>query len=259
MKYILLSLLSIISISLAGQSAQSIVDNAYKVARSQGEDQKILAHMDIQNAAGKSTMERELVVLRKNVKGSEDQLWYAYFKKPADTRKMVFMVHKHADKDDDRWLYLPAMDLEKRLASSDKRSSFAGSQFFYEDITGRYPTEDTHEKLEDINGNHQIKSTPKDKGEVEFAYYISEIDTNNGLIHKRVFYDEGGKAQREYKLISHDTVQGYTTYKKFSMTDLSSGNRTVTTYSDVAYDLGIPADVFTEKSLRRTPRKWLRK
>ena len=43
------------------------------------------------------------------------------------------------------------------------------------------------------------------------------------------------------------------------MTDSRSGNKTITTYKTVVYDLGIPDDVFTEKSLRKAPRKWLRK
>lgn len=255
----LLSFILLSSSSIIAQDAQAIMEKAYQVARNQGEDQKILAHMDIQDKNGNTMMERELIVLRKNVKGSKDQKWYAYFKKPADIRKMVFMVWKHADKDDDRWLFLPAMDLVKRLASSDKRSSFAGSQFYYEDITGRYPHEDKHTYIQSANGHHEIKSIPKDAGEVEFAYYISFIGTKHHLIHRRVFYDDRGHALREYTLLDHDIVQGYPTYKQFSMKDLTSGNETITTYKDVAYDLGLPDDIFTEKSLRRAPRKWLRK
>jgi len=245
--------------TLQAQDANKIIQDAYHVARSQGEDQKILAHMDIQDKNGNTTMERELYVLRKNVKGSQDQKWYAYFKKPADIRKMVFMVWKNENKDDDRWLFLPAMDLVKRLASSDKRSSFAGSQFYYEDITGRYPSEDTHSYEGNADGNHVIKSVPKDAGQVEFAHYISHIDQKNAMINKRIFYDDANNELRVYKLIESDVVQGYPTYKKFSMTDVSNGNRTVTTYKTVAYDVGLPDDVFTEKSLRKAPRKWLRK
>lgn len=245
--------------ALIAQDAVKIMEDAYHVARSQGEDQKIHAHMDIQDKNGNTTMERELYVLRKNVKGSKDQKWYAYFKKPADIRKMVFMVWKNEKKDDDRWLFLPAMDLVKRLASSDKRSSFAGSQFFYEDITGRYPSEDTHSYEGESEGNYIIKSSPKDVGDVEFDHYISYIDQETNLINKRVFYNSKGQEQRVYKLLESEKIQNYWTYKKFSMTDMKSGNSTTTSYKTVAYDLGIPDDLFTEKSLRKAPRKWLRK
>lgn len=245
--------------SILGQDAMQIMEDAYHIARSQGQDQKILAHMDIQDKSGKTTMERELYVLRKNVSGSKDQKWYAYFKKPADIRKMVFMVWKNENKDDDRWLFLPAMDLVKRLASSDKRSSFAGSQFFYEDITGRYPSEDKHSYEGESDGNHIIKSYAKDKGDVEFDHYISYVDSKTKLINKRIFYNSKGKELRVYKLLKSEKVQGYWTYKQFSMTDMQSGNKTITTYKNVSYDIGIPDEVFTEKSLRKAPRKWLRK
>lgn len=258
-QYTALFCLLISSFTILGQDASKIMEEAYHVARSQGEDQKILAHMDIQDKNGNTNMERELYVIRKNVSGSKDQKWYAYFKKPADIRKMVFMVWKNENKDDDRWLFLPAMDLVKRLASSDKRSSFAGSQFFYEDITGRYPSEDTHSYEGEADGSYIIKSSPIDAGDVEFDHYISYIDQKTHLINKRVFYNSKSQKLRVYKLLESEKIQDYWTYKKFSMTDMVSGNKTITTYKTVAYNLGIPDDIFTEKSLRKAPRKWLKK
>jgi len=58
------------------------------------------------------------VILRRDVADGGDQKFYVYFLEPADVRKMVYMVWKHTDRDDDRWLYLPALDLVKRIAAS---------------------------------------------------------------------------------------------------------------------------------------------
>ena len=118
------------------QSADDIFMTAYKNVKYQGQDRAAKTHMELRNGSGKVIMERDLLVLRKNVEGSLEQKWYAYFNRPADLRKMVFLAQKNTEDDDDRWIYLPSMDLVKRLAGSDKRSSFAGSQFVYEDITG---------------------------------------------------------------------------------------------------------------------------
>ena len=41
------------------------------------------------------------------------------------------------DRDDDQWLYLPALRKTKRIASSDKSGSFMGSDFNYSDMTSR--------------------------------------------------------------------------------------------------------------------------
>ena len=61
-----------------------------------------------------------------------EQKFYVYFHQPADVSKMTFLVWKHLDKDDDRWMYLPKIDLVKRIAGSEKRTSFVGSDYFYE-------------------------------------------------------------------------------------------------------------------------------
>ena len=50
-------------------------------------------------------------MLRKDVGDTDkDQKYFVYFQAPADVRKMIFMVHKHAEpgKEDDRWLYMGA-------------------------------------------------------------------------------------------------------------------------------------------------------
>ena len=112
--------------------------------------------------------------------------------KPADIRKMVFMVWKNPEKDDDRWLFLPAMDLVKRLAGSDKRSSFAGSQFVYEDVTGRNPNLDNHELIKTTDEYYEIKSEPKDPSDVEFSYYYTYVDKATFVPMKRVFFDKNG-------------------------------------------------------------------
>ena len=89
---------------------------------------------------------RQATMLRKDT-GADDcstQKSYVYFRRPADLNKTAFLVWKNPGKADDRWLYLPALDLVKRIADSDKRTSFVGSHFFYEDVTGRDINDDAH-------------------------------------------------------------------------------------------------------------------
>ena len=54
------------------------------------------------------------------------------------------MVYKYPAKDDDRWLFVPAINMVRRIAAQDKRSSFAGSDFTYEDVSGRDIEDDVH-------------------------------------------------------------------------------------------------------------------
>src|SRR4030067_583622 len=87
---------------------------------------------------------RELIMARRNVKTGGDQKYFILFLRPADVRDMTFLVWKYPLQDSDRWLYIPAIKLVKRIAANDKRSSFVGSDFSYEDVSGRAVGEGRH-------------------------------------------------------------------------------------------------------------------
>ena len=126
-------------------AVDEIVKKANHVAYYQGKDGRARVAMAITDEQGR-TRNRELTLLRRNTGDDDgDQKFYVYFHLPADVNKMAFLVWKHLKSEDDRWLYLPALDLVKRIASAEKRTSFAGSNFFYEDVSGRNINDDTHE------------------------------------------------------------------------------------------------------------------
>lgn len=259
MKYIATLYILMLTLTLSAQdmTIDQIVLKANETYRYLGDDVKSTALMEIKDASGKTVMTRELIILRKDMEGFS-QKWYAYFTKPADIKKMVFMAWKNDGGEDDRWLYLPALDLVKRLSGADKRSSFAGSQFAYEDVTGRDHRDDTHVLLGNDGGTYHIKSTPKDAAEVEFAYYESWVDKKTFLPKKTVLYDKSNKAYKQFDNLETTIIQGYPTLTKFSMTDLRNGESSVATMSDIEYNIGLPDNVFSEAYLRRAPRKYLR-
>lgn len=187
-----------------------------------------------------------------------DQKFYVYFRRPADVNKMVFMVWKHVDSDDDRWLYLPALDLVKRIAASDKRTSFVGSHFFYEDVSGRSINADKHELVETTDTYYVLKNTPKDPESVEFAHYKMWIHKDSFIPIKTEYYDKNGTKFRVYQVLKVDTVDGRLTVTRSKMSDLRAQGHTTLKYSEVTYNAGIPDDVFTERYLRKPPRKYLR-
>ncbi len=247
-----------LSSNAQNMSADEIMMKSHKTYKYLGDDGVAMANMDIKDSKGKTIMNRELLLIKKNVGSGVKQKWYAYFKRPADIRKMVFMVWTNPEKDDDRWLFLPAMDLVKRLAGSDKRSSFAGSQFVYEDVTGRYPKLDQHELIKSSGEYFEIKSMPKNDSGVEFSYYMTYVDKSNFLPMKQVYFDKNGEAHRTFECHKVEDIQGFPTTSEFSMTNVQTGESTYTTYSGVKYNVGIDDKLFTEARIRKTPRKWLK-
>ncbi len=237
---------------------QTIVNKANMVAYYQGGDGKAKVKMVITNKQGR-TREREFIILRKDVEDGGDQKYYVYFLKPADVRKMVFMVHKHADinKDDDRWLYLPSLDLVKRIAASDKRTSFVGSDFLYEDVSGRSLEEDTHELVKTTEELFVVKNVPKQGDNVEFSYYNVSIDRKNFVPMKMEYYDKSNKLYRIIESVKIEEIQGFHTVVKSVVSDLKTGSKTEMEFSNVKYDINLE-DIFTERYLRRPPREAIR-
>ena len=67
----------------------------------------------------------------------KDSLTLMFFLSPADVKNTGFLTFDYdaPGKDDDQWLYLPALGKTKRIASSDKSGAFMGSDFNYSDLT----------------------------------------------------------------------------------------------------------------------------
>lgn len=232
---------------------EEIVDRANKVAYYAGDDGKAKVSMTITDAQGRVRI-REFVILRKDVSNGGEQKFYVYFKKPGDVRKMVFMVHKRIGANDDRWLYLPALDLVKRIAASDKRTSFVGSHFLYEDVSGRSIIEDDHTLVETSDDYFILNNLPKDPSTVEFKSYKIWIDRRTFMPMKAEYLDKDKQLYRIVEALEVKDIQGHPTVVKSRVRDLINGGETVSVFSDVSYDIGL-GDIFTERYLRSAPKE----
>jgi hypothetical protein len=159
-------------------------------------------------------------------------------------------------------LYLPSIDVVQRITGSQKRNSFAGSDFTYEDMTGRYPGNDTFEYLgtDTYEGSpvHVLKGTPKNPDLVEFSYYEVRIDRETKLPLKAVFYDPQGEPHRTLTLEETKDVDGYLTPVVQKAVNHQTGSTSVATMEDVEYNLGLPERVFEKRYLRRPPTPWIK-
>lgn len=241
----------------AAPSAKSIIEKANVANYYQGNDGKAKVKMKIKDAQGRKRI-RVFSMLRRDDADGGDQRFLVLFKRPADVKRTVFMVHKKPKGSDNRWMYLPALDLVKRIASADKRTSFVGSHFFYEDISGRGTNEDTHKLLKTTDKHYVIRSTPKKRGDVEFKHYTVWVDKATYLPVKIEYIDKSGKLYRRIAALRVKNIQGKPTITKMRASDLKNGGSTVLLMKGIKYDISVPKSVFAERSLRNPPRKWLK-
>lgn len=258
-KFLVIAIILLLSPTLAfALTANEIVERSNLAYYYAGDDGIANLKMTITDRRGRKRI-REMTLLRKDIEDGGRQKFYIYFKKPSDVKRMVFMVWKQTKGDDDRWLYLPAIDLVRRIASSDKRSSFAGGVFTYEDVSGRRSADDTHELIAEENYNgtpvYVVKNIPKDPKQVEFAYYIARIDKETFLPVRGEYYNKSGKLYRTIEVLETGVIDGFPTVLKARAENLEKGLKTTVEFSDVRYNVGLKESIFKERYLRRPPKE----
>src|SRR3990167_5938006 len=233
------------------------------------DDMKAKVLMELINKNGQKRI-RELTMLRKDyaeggnpsfAEAAEGrQKYFMYFHQPADVKDTTFMVYKYPDKDDDRWLFIPAINLVKRIDANDKYSSFVGSDFTYEDVSGRKPDEDRHTLLRKEKLGEKscfvIESIPKEPS--AYIKRISWIDETNFLPLREEFYDRQNELYRQFEAVEIKDVNGFPTITKRLMRNIKTGHRTEVTFQEVEYNLGLQDDTFSERYLRKPPLEWIR-
>ena len=225
-----------------------------------GKDMKVRVYMKLISKDGKERI-REMTMLRKNYQEGGDQKYFIYFYQPADVRDMTFMVYKYTAKDDDRWIFMPALNMVRRIAANDKRSSFVGSDFTYEDVSGRDIEDDNHsiakeEKIGDKDVS-VIKSAPKDEKGADFSYKLSWIDKGSFLPLKEEYYDKRGELYKTFTADEIKDVQSFPVITKRTMKDEKTGHKTEVTYQKAEFNMGLDDDVFTERYLKKPLKKWI--
>ena len=249
----------------AAPSLEDIIEKTEHTAYYLGRDGSARVKMTIKDSRGRERKRRFTILRLDEQPGPQDtatpsgnQKYYLHIDYPSDLKNTVLLVWKRPGGDDDRWLYLPALDLAKRIAASDKRTSFLGSDFLYEDISGRAMNADRHQLLDTTNDYFVLKNTPESAASVEFSEYTLWIHRQTFLPVKAEYLDKQGKPYRVYEALEVKTVQGYPTVTRSRMRDLASKQETVMEFSSIRYDRGLPEDIFTERYLRNPPRDLLR-
>ena len=259
-------LVTIVAIAVAGMAgaaetltdANEIVERANQAAYYAGDDGRSEVRMIITDAQGRQ-QRRQFTVLRRDVEELADQQFLVVFSQPSDVRGTVFLVNKHIDRDDDRWLYLPGLDLVKRISAGDKRTSFVGAHYFYEDVSGRPHSDDNHELVETNDTFYVMRHMPKDPSNVEFESYTTWIDKQTFLPMKIEYTNSAGDLYRRVEVLKTELIGGHPTVTTSRVSDLLTGGKTDMQFRYIQYDVGLPEQVFTERSLRTPPRDWLKR
>ena len=180
-----------------------------------------------------------------------------FFTYPGDVKGTGFLTwdYDETGKEDDKWLYLPAMKKTRRISgASSKTDYFMGTDFTYDDMGGRNVDEDTHTLLrEEMRDGHQcwvVESVPVDTREI-YSRKVSWIRQDCDAAVYVEFYDKLNKLHRVMTVLDLQQVEGFWTIMKMEMKNVQNGHSTQIVVSNPRYNIEVDKNMFTVAKLEK--------
>lgn len=239
-------------------SAKQVQQNSIQVVRISGFETQ--SSMIIYSPSGDKRV-RKMEIVSKLYNGGDLEKKLIRFLDPADVKGTGFLSFDYLKKDDDKWIYMPALRKTRRIVSSENAKSFMGSEFSYADMS--VPTvEDYNYKFlqeETINGHacYVLEVIPKDKriaNENGFSKKISYIDKKTFVLWKAVYYNLAGEKEKEMTVSSIeevDTENHKYRFREMTMVNLKNKRKSVLNNNQFKFSPSISDGYFTTRTLEQ--------
>ena len=223
-------------------SGLEIIQKVYD--RPTGNDQEGELTMTLINKRGDQRV-REIKQYVKDFGDLEKKIMF--FMSPADVRNTSFMSwgYDESGRDDDQWIYLPALKKVKRISSDSKSDYFMGSDFTYDD---------NHKILreENIDGEncYVVESIPKEE-EYMYTRTVTWIIKDKWIGLKKEFYDEDEEHLKTLSVKKYDKIKDYWIITNSQMHNVQKDHTTDMKLENLKIDIGIADNKFTERMMKR--------
>lgn len=232
---------------LTGREIMQLEDN-----RPDGEDRRSVMTMTLVNKRGG---ERVRTVKTFSRDFGKDKKSTMVFQEPADVRGTVFLnwEYNQPDREDDKWLYMPALKKERRISGASKNEYFMGTDFTYDDMGDRNVDEDTHtllgeERLRDRDC-WKIEAIPVDPEDM-YTRRVLWVDKEAHLILQGEYYDKDGLV-KVYRALDVRQENGIWTTFRSEMDNVSREHKTLMEINEIRYDTGLGEELFRVSALQR--------
>ena len=251
-KTALLIILAVLVCTVNGYSltGKEIAQNAHD--RDTGDTAHALMQMDLIDKNGEVNS-RLVETWRMEDEKDLDKL-IMVFHKPASVKDTRFLVVENEGRDDDKWIYLPALKKVRRIDSSEGGNSFMGTDMTYDDMETRKVEEDSHKLLkEETTGSYScyvIEAVSIDPDNSQYSKRISWIDKNTWVPVKMELYDKKGNLEKVMTADRIEQVQNYWTIINTKMENVQTGHSTVLSMKKLVYDEKLKPELFSVQFLK---------
>lgn len=186
-----------------------------------------------------------------------------FYKSPKNIKDTAFLTYDYnaQNKDDDQWLYLPAMRRVRRISAADRGDYFLGTDFTYEEIKleTKISQNDYHfttlkaEEIDDIN-YYVIESIPVNDevaNELGYSKLQAYIDKDIWMTRKALYWDTKGTLLKTITFADIHLVQKIWTAHQISVINHKTKHSTDFVFTDVSYNQAVNDKIFTQQALKR--------
>ncbi len=226
-------------------SGRDIVDRAYNretPRTSIGEAKMVLI-----NEKGEA---RERKIITYTAKFGEIRKSLIKFLEPADVKDTSFLHIEDPEKEDEQFLYIPALKKVRRVAASQRSSSFMGSEFSYADFERRDVDKGKHSLLREEKYKEQdvyvVESVVDDP---DYSKFIQWIRKDNFVPIRVDFYDRAGNLTKRMEVERLEQIDGYWIPTKTMMHNLTKNRKTILEVREVKNNVEIPEKFFMPQNL----------
>ena len=191
-----------------------------------------------------------------------------FYKKPTNVKGTAFLTfdYPEAAKDDDQWLYLPALRKVRRISAADRGDYFLGTDFTYEDIKleGKVDPKDYNFKtirsevlVQDSSAPIQtvvIRGTAKNNGIAkELGYGKTEfwVNVDTWLIAKSIYWGAKGKLLKTLIISDVSRIDGILTRHRMTINNHKTGHTSEFLFSNVDYKAPVSDGIFTKRAMKK--------
>jgi hypothetical protein len=211
----------------------------------------------------KNGSERQRRIRSFNKDKGADRQRIMFFQAPADVKDTAFLTYDFDDpeQDDDQWLFLPALNKTKRIASSDKSSAFMGSDFNYSDMTRRnLNAYDFRILKQDAVRNRKawlIEALPKNREEMEETGYKKSlvfVDQESFVVVRAVHWTLDGNQLKYQDVPGLEKIEGIWTVTRMTMTTKKAKttlHQTELSFRNTRYNQDLPEEMFSVRRLEK--------
>ena len=239
-------------------TARDIFDKSFEVGKLAGSEAVLT--LTIVNRRGNERV-RKMAMVTKLVDQGRTEKTLMRFLAPADVKGTGFLTYDYEDKDDDMWLFMPALRKSRRIVSDEKSKSFMGSEFSYADMAPPTLNDFNFENLgeEAVDGVPcwKIQMVPKSDGIASdngFSKRVSLIGKEDFMVRKSVYYDLDGKLEKELtvfdiKEVDPDNHKYMTMHME--MVNKLNNRKSVIKIEKVVFNPNISDEYFSTRYLER--------